>query len=60
MPTREGVPARETTQITEQGSLDFIITLKMLFIDEETTQKSLEGHRDIGLGVAQYSNKGTI
>jgi hypothetical protein len=33
---REGTPVRETVQIMAQGSVNFIITPDMLFIDEET------------------------
>jgi hypothetical protein len=42
MPVREGAPVGETVQITVQGSANFIITLDMLFIDEETTQKPMK------------------
>jgi hypothetical protein len=38
---REGVHAEETMQIIVQGSENFIITLVMLYIDKETTQKPL-------------------
>jgi hypothetical protein len=34
---REGVHVEERIQITVHGSTNFIITLDMLFIDEETT-----------------------
>jgi len=36
-PVREGAPVGEIVQIIVQGIVNFIITLDMLFIDEETT-----------------------
>jgi hypothetical protein len=39
--TKEGVPVGETVQVTTQGSVNFRITLDMLFMDEETVQRPL-------------------
>jgi hypothetical protein len=36
---KEGVPIGETMQITAQGRNNFIITLDMMFINEEETHR---------------------
>jgi hypothetical protein len=36
--TRKGAHAEETVKMMAQGSVNFVITLEMLFFDEETTQ----------------------
>jgi len=37
VPTREGAPTGETMHITMQGCVNFIITLRMFFINQEIT-----------------------
>jgi hypothetical protein len=48
------------TQITMQGSDNFIITLDMLFIDQETTQKPVKDFETLDLAVSQDTNKGSL
>jgi hypothetical protein len=42
MLAKEGTPVEETVQIMVQGSTNFQISPKIVFIDEETTQRPLK------------------
>jgi hypothetical protein len=44
-------------QITAQGSVNFIITPEMLFIDEETTQKPLKDIETLDLAFSKIPTK---
>jgi hypothetical protein len=44
-------------QITVQGSVNFIITLEMLFIDEETTQNPLKDIETLDLAFPKIPTK---
>jgi hypothetical protein len=49
--------ARETVKIIAQGSANFIITLEMLFIDEEETQKPMKKIETLDLALPNMSTK---
>jgi hypothetical protein len=51
------VPVGETVKITAQGSVNFIITPEMLFIDEETTQKPLKEIETLDLAFPKIPTK---
>jgi hypothetical protein len=54
---REGFPPQEIMEIIAQGSANFILTLKMLFLDEETTQKPLKDIDTLDLDLAKIPIK---
>jgi hypothetical protein len=55
--TREGMPIGEIKQIIVQGSKNFIITLDMLYIYEEVTQKPLKEIETLELGLPKIPTK---
>jgi hypothetical protein len=57
MQTREGTPVGETMQIMVQGSVNFIITPEMLFVDEETTQNPLKYIETLDLALPKIPTK---
>jgi len=57
MPTREEAPTREIVKITAQGSVKFIITPEMLFIDEEITQKPIRDIQTLDLAFPKIPTK---
>jgi hypothetical protein len=56
-PVREGVPVGETIEITIQGSDNFIITLDMVFIDEEMTQNLMKDIKILDLARPKIPTK---
>jgi hypothetical protein len=55
--TGEGTPAGETVQITVEGSANFIMTPKILFVDEETTQNPLKYIETLNLALPKIPTK---
>jgi hypothetical protein len=56
-PAKEGALVGETVQITMQGSINFIITLEMLFMDEETTQRPLKDIEMLNFALPEIPTK---
>jgi hypothetical protein len=54
---KEAVPVPETVQFAAQPSANFIITLEMMFIDEETTQKPLKDIEMLDVALAKIPTK---
>jgi response regulator RpfG family c-di-GMP phosphodiesterase len=57
MQAMEGVPVPETVQFVVQMSANFIITPKMMFLDEETTQKPLKDIETLDVTLAKIPTK---
>jgi hypothetical protein len=57
MQAKEGVPMSETMQFTVQWSANFIITLAMMFLDEEMTHKPLKDIEALDVTLAKILTK---